>query len=321
MNQAVIPPNPSPWSATRFEHEAGPPRLCEFLEARSPALSSQSKLIEGLRRRIGGIERHESELGPRTGSALRSTAHRPKPWTVGASEIDSILGPQGLNAEAIHEIKPGTAGAGAASASMGFALRLAARRLQQLKAAQPDHASPRILWCITRASLHETGELYAPGLAALGLDPASLLIVETTRAADVLWAMEEGLKSSGLALVIGQPGRVDLTPARRLSLAAKHAATPCLLLTPHNAPAAAATSTRWRISPAASALHPFDARAPGHARVTATLERCQHHSNGDPLSLVLEWPHGPAGETHRVSVAAALAHRTLDAPFTRHRTG
>lgn len=316
MDQAAAPPaNPPPGPATRPEHaKPGLQRLCALdLEAR-PGHPRHAKLIEGLRRRIQDIERHVPVL-----AAPRS--NQPMPWRLGVPGADAFIGPSGLNTAAVHEIKPGTAGAGSTAASLGFALRLGARRVQQLKAAHPDCGVPRILWCVTRNSARETGELYAPGLAAFGLDPASILIVETARTSEALWAMEEGLKSASLALVIGQPGKIDLTPARRLSLAAEQSSTPCLLLTPGNSPSAAATSTRWRIDAATSAPHPFDARAPGSARITATLERCQHHLGGENLSFVLEWPHGRGEEAHRFSMATALAHRTADAPYARRRTG
>ena len=316
-----LTPRSLPWLAAPLKHEkAGPPRLSAFVSEARPALPHDTALIEGLRRRIHDIERHTPILAPVLEPG--STA----PWTPGIGDIDAYLGPAGLNASAVHEIKPATTGAGAAIASMGFALRLASRRLQQVTATHPDGPRPRILWCVTRNNAHETGELYAPGLAALGLDPACFLIVETARTSEALWAMEEGLKCAGLALVIGQPGAIDLTPARRLSLAAEHASTPCLLLTPQQAPSAAATATRWRIHPAPSAMHRFDGRAPGRPCLTATLERCQHSpgsslggsSRGDssqsfalPKSFVLEWPHGPDETAHRVAMAAALADRTL----------
>ena len=315
MTQVAKSPAYPPLVSSALETRlAGPPRLSALVMEARPAFSRHAKLIEGLRRRIHDIERHVPVLGtqPRAG--------RHVPWTLGAIEADTRLGSSGLDTTAVHEIKPAKAGASAAIASMSFVLRLAARRLQQLKALHPEAEPPRILWCVTRNSTHETGDLYAPGLKAFGLDPADILIVETARASETLWAMEEGLKSASLALVIGQPGSVDLTPARRLSLAAEQSATPCLLLTPHRASPAAATSTRWRIEPAPSSPHRFDANVPGHPRLKLTLERCQH-LNGNPLSLVLEWPHATECQAYRLPVAPALADRTLGPPHPWRRTG
>ncbi|MEQ1577373.1 MAG: hypothetical protein ABL894_06950 [Hyphomicrobium sp.] len=325
MDQAAFTPaDPPPGPASRLEHEKpGLQHLSAFVpEARLPP-HPKAKLIEGLRRRIGSIERHAP--------ALETSSNRPVPWTAGAREIDTYLGPSGLDTSGVHEIKPNVAGAGATAASMGFALRLAAGRLQQMRSAHCAANQSRILWCVTRNCTRETGELYAPGLKALGLDPACFLIIETARTPEALWAMEEGLKSAGLALVVGQftsmTGAIGLTPARRLSLAAEQASTPCLLLTPEHAPPAAATSTRWRIDPAPSTQHHFDPRAPGTPRLTATLERYQQHSASDPQSFivpksfVLEWPHARGDETHRIPLAAALAGRAAGPSYPKRRTG
>jgi hypothetical protein len=103
---------------------------------------------------------------------------------------------------------------------------------------------------------------------------------------------------------------VELTPARRLGLAAAGSLTPCLVVTDPRAPAAGSTATRWRIGALRSAPHPFDRDAPGARRFTASLERCRHAALApQALSLSLEW----SDETHRFRVASALAHRA-DAP-------
>ena len=73
-----------------------------------------------------------------------------------------------------------------------------------------------VLWCTSSQFIREAGELYGPGLSALGLDPNQFLIVEAHKDSDVLWAIEEGLRSKTQALVIGCLDDVPLTPARRL---------------------------------------------------------------------------------------------------------
>ena len=154
-------------------------------------------------------------------------------WTLGAAAIDRRLA-GGLAPAALHEIKPEgpSAAAGAAAgwaAALGFALRLARRRLDALGARSGEPAP--ILWCWPSALAREQGLPYGPGLSPLGLEPSAFLFVETARAADALWAMEEGLKSQSPALVIGVLDEVALTPARRLSLAAAEQRAPCVLIT------------------------------------------------------------------------------------------
>ncbi len=203
-----------------------------------------------------------------------------------------------------------TAGASAGNwaAALGFALRLAVRR------AKASSAPAHILWCWPSTFARELGLPCGQGLAAMGLDPAACLFVETKRASEALWAMEEGLKSASLALVVGVIKEAELTPARRLSLAAAGSLTPCLLVTDPRASGAGSTATRWRIGARASAAHPFETNAPGAPRYAVSLERCRNGSlNSQALSLPLEWSY----ETHRFRVAPALADRAHEPRHAR----
>jgi protein ImuA len=236
-------------------------------------------------------------------------------WSLGAAGLDAVLGPAGLDSSACHEIKPGSGTAASRAAALGFALALARRRLAADR--ERGKASPRILWCGTPRTRGDTGALYPPGLARFGLEASSFLMVEAQRAEEVLWALEEGLRSGSLLLAIGCLDKIALTPARRLSLAARDGATPALLLTAARAPSSGATATRWRIDPAASAAHPFDARAPGAPRLAVRLERCRSAPPATEAALPLEW----SDETHCFRVAAALADRAPEASHARRRAG
>ncbi len=227
-------------------------------------------------------------------------------WTLGVEEIDHHLR-GGLNAAALHEVKGEGSGTAAAdwAAALGFALRLTLRRLDALSP-QPASALPRILWCWPSVFARELGRPYGHGLTSLGLASSSCLFVETARVTDALWAMEEGLRSQSLALVVGILPEVALTPARRLSLAAAGGATPCLLITGPRAPPTGSTVTRWRVAQRQSAPHPFEADAPGAPRYAVSLERCREGACLlEASSLVVEW----SDETHRFRVAPRLADR------------
>ncbi len=164
----------------------------------------------------------------------------------------------------------------------------------------------------------ELGQPSLAGLAQIGLDPARLLIVETARQSDALNALEDGLKSSSLALAFGVFDAVDLTPARRLSLAAGVSATPCLLITHPAAPSAGATATRWRVTRQASAPHAFDARAPGDQRFSVAIERCRARPESSAQSsLVLEW----CDEARRFRLAAGMADHAVVSSRAARRTG
>jgi protein ImuA len=254
-------------------------------------------------------------LEERRALAETQPAPRAAAWSLGASGLDAVLGPAGLDISACHEIKPGSGKAASRAAALCFALALARRRLEV--DAGRGKAAPRILWCSTPGTSRDIGALYPPGLARFGLDAASFLMVEAQRAEDVLWTLEEGLRSGSLLLAVGCLDKIALTPARRLSLAARDGATPALLLTPARSPSSGATATRWRIDPAASAAHPFDARAPGAPRLAVSLERCRSAPPATEAALPLEW----SDETHCFRVAATLADRAPEASYARRHTG
>lgn len=257
-------------------------------------------------------------------------------WCLGAAAADALLGAGGLAVDAVHEVKPVLAGcpgsaaatrarsrhaavggvtAGDRAAALVFALALARRRLEAASgelsagAAAKSGGDGMILWCEPRHAARELGRLHAPGLAAFGLAADRLMLVETCNADEALWVLEEGLRSGALALAVGQFDDVALTPARRLALAAERFRTPCLLLTGARAPPVAATATRWRIGRTASALHPFDAQAPGASRLSVSLERCRGQPHAAERAFTLEW----SDEAYRFHMAAGMADRA-DAP-------
>lgn len=235
-------------------------------------------------------------------------------WGFGEDGIDSRLA-GGLDTAGVHEIGAahplaGRSAAAGRVAALHVALCLAIRRLDLLAGTSRDGERP-LLVCAADAVLAELGRPYGPGLLSLGLDPRRLILVEARRAADVLAAMEEGLRSSATALVLGLLEGVDATPARRLSLAAAAGATPCLLLTGPRHGGTLAVGTRWRAEPCPGAPHPFDPEAPGAPRFALGLDRCRLGAvKGDLPSRVLEWCH----ETHRFRVAAAVADRAHAPP-------
>lgn len=129
-----------------------------------------------------------------------------------------------------------------------------------------------LLWVQDHLSRRESGR---PCLAGLGRRP--LLYASLSRAADVLWTMEEGLRCRGLSAVIGeiwgQPEALSFTATRRLAMRAEESGTACWLIRHGAAPGLSAARARWRVSPLPSLADPHDPRAPGEPRWRVELFR------------------------------------------------
>lgn len=227
---------------------------------------------------------------------------------LGLPAADRVLG-GGLRRGTLHEIRPAAPGDGAAAT--GFALACVARfgsapgEAAAARAGRTEGTfralsglAPRTSWMWVRQDLagRETGEPYGPGLAALGLDPARLVLVAASDARDVLRAAEEGVRCPALAAVLvepwGDPRALDLTAVRRLALAAEDSGVAALLLRSgaHGGPSGAAT--RWSVAAAPCEALPSTGRLPGlgFPAFHATLERNRQQGGlGDGGSWIMEW--------------------------------
>jgi protein ImuA len=175
----------------------------------------------------------------------------------GIDAIDAVLPGSGLALGAVHEIcEQGSDGA-RASLSALFAAAILSR------------LPGPVLWCL------HSRDLFAPALARVGLHPDRVIYCETWKDAEVLPAMEEGLRHGGLAGVVGELVRLPLTPSRRLQLAAESSGVVALALRrsgpradEHNA-----SFSRWRVSAAPSG--PMIDFAMGRACWQLDLLRCR----------------------------------------------
>lgn len=289
----------------------------------SPSVSStagggvpRQALIDALRNQVEGIVPRAfagrsptpaptPDVGERAPACSFSSTSS---WTFGAAEIDGFLPWQGLAPHGLHELKP--AAAGDAAAAQAFAMALLARRLGPGEA---RHKS--LLWVAPWRDIAEGGWPYGPGLQQLGLDPTRLILVETRRDSDALWAIEEGMRSGALAGVLGSVSRLSLTAARRLSLAAGTHATPALVLTPAAIQGLPVAMSRWRIAAGAGASHPLEPGLPGRLRFTLALERCRGRECG--RTWIVEW----SDASFRFRVAAPLADRASRPDVARRRAG
>ncbi|HYM29742.1 MAG TPA: hypothetical protein VEU47_00490 [Candidatus Cybelea sp.] len=217
---------------------------------------------------------------------------------LGDAVLDAALPWGGLRRGGLHEI----AGAGHEAAASGFAAGLLARLLVPASEANAS-AHGMVLWCRLARDGRERGVPYGPGLARFGLTPSRLILVETRRAAEALWAMEEGLRCRRLVAVLGEGLPCDLVASRRLQLAAEAGGATALLVS-HAAASASVALSRWRVKPLPS--RPLPGGGPGPPRWQVALWRCRGGGNGE---WCVEWNDA----SRRFAVVAALADRPLAA--------
>ena len=155
-------------------------------------------------------------------------------------------------------------------------------------------------------------ELFAPGLAELGLAPERLIVVRARARAARLWALEEALRSPGLAAALAEVDRLSLTQSRRLQLAAEAKGVTALLLRPPGAGATpSAAATRWRIESSAQR---------GGRRTTARRAFGPPHWRVEPVAVAAAAAPAaggsPGGEEgwHEIADPLALAAESGDRP-------
>ena len=96
--------------------------------------------------------------------------------------IDQTFTHKAMPILCLNEIRTSSREAGVGS---GFLLGI----LSQLSARRQGP----LIWIATHKAFSEIGSLYGPGLHAFGMHPDRLLIVQTAKEKDALWAAEEAL--------------------------------------------------------------------------------------------------------------------------------
>jgi protein ImuA len=158
------------------------------------------------------------------------------------------------------------------AAGAGFALALAA----QSAAGKPW------LWVQDKPSRRRSGMPYIHGLPEGIRHNLHYIAAQTSE--DALFAMEEGLRCSGLSFVIGElsgdPKALGFTASRRLAVASEANGVPLYLLRGDASRQLSAARMRWDVMAAPSLPHRWDNRAPGAAQVQAELFRTRLYRPG-----------------------------------------
>jgi protein ImuA len=227
--------------------------------------------------RAADLLRKGSTKGPEEGPGTRANV----------AEIDGAL-PWGGFPAGLHEI----AAAYGDAARIGFAMSVIGRR-----------PGP-VLWCRSRRTALEAGDPYGPGIARLGLPPDRLILVEAAKPAELLWAMEEGARTKGVAAIVADGVSPDLTASRRLQLAAEAGGGLVFLLATGRQSVPSTALTRWFVGSAPSRP---EAEGPGRPCWKIELWRCR--GGGRPRDWMVEWDNAALS----LSVVSQMADRPLAA--------
>ncbi|MEM9938256.1 MAG: hypothetical protein AAF768_05375 [Pseudomonadota bacterium] len=224
---------------------------------------------------------------------LRQDIFRLKP----SSSIAPIGFPFGLGASGVHEVCETRHGD--LPALLGFSLAAKTRRRGAILHVQQSSLGL------------EHGDILQAGAAGLQAQLRPVLSVHTRKGTDALWAIEEGIKSAAVGLVIADIEDCDFTASRRLVLASSRYGVPVILLMPHNREGATAAAARWRVRPRLSGNNRFDPRGLGAARWHAVLERSRQAPHLAGRNFDLEWN----DETLSLTMVPGLAaHQTEARP-------
>jgi protein ImuA len=237
----------------------------------------------------------------------------------GEAAIDGCLPGGGLPLGGWHEVAAEGLEVETAAAPAAFTALMAAPLAAPYPATGQVAGRPggEVVWVLRR------DDLWAPGLAGLGLDPERLICVCVRDEAEVLAVMEDALSTTGVAAVVGEVEAADLTAGRRLQLACeKQRATGFLIRRrpfgglARKPATGSAAATRWRVASAPSEP-PAGEFGLGAPRFRVTLERTRGGRTGtwlleaqnafEPGAYRLDEDHG----THPLRLVAELGDRQL----------
>jgi protein ImuA len=147
-------------------------------------------------------------------------------------------------------------------------------------------------------------KVFPPALMGFGVKPDQVVFADIRKARDVMWATEEALKCSAIAVVVAEVGGLDLTASRRLQLSAEQSQTTGFLIRNDVHPGITSSASRWRITPAPS--EEID-RLPGVGHPSWKVELLRLR-NGMAGNWTIRYRHGKFEEIEKERYEA-VAHR------------
>lgn len=186
----------------------------------------------------------------------------------------------GLAGARHSEVFASTREASGPAAALAFARDALAAAPREATGEAEDRRA--VLWVQDREALRLTGRPYRPGLPP---DMRHRLVhVACDKCEDALFALEEGLRCREIAAVIGEiagnPGALDFTASRRLSLAAEKHGVPLWLVRLDAGRDLSSARLRWDVRAAPSIRPRWNGQAPGIPAWRAGLFRARVHPPG-----------------------------------------
>lgn len=231
--------------------------------------------------------------------AVLDGGHSRSRMPLGVESLDSALA-GGLARGRVHMVR--ATSAIAQGALTGFAICLLRRLMASADTShigadgkarpQQQQTEKPIVWC-PATPMGGSGMLYGAGLAALGLDPGRLLIVDAPNPARRMAVLEDILRTEGLTAVVAEYDGTQhsseywMRLARRAQLAAEASGTTGFLL--GGAATASGFETSWNISPYTAPHRAATDRASVRSwwpRWDVALTQAR---GGRPWRCVLEW--------------------------------
>jgi len=144
------------------------------------------------------------------------------------------------------------------------------------------HNGSIVLW------IH-TSLIFPSALSSFGIQPDRIIFINPAKDKDVLYIMEQALKCSDLAAVVGEVRQLDFTASRRLQLAVEQSCVTGFIICRNAAKAGITASVaRWRIT-SLPGIITDDSPGIGHPRWKAELLKIR---NGKPGAWEIHWFNG-----------------------------
>jgi protein ImuA len=130
-------------------------------------------------------------------------------------------------------------------------------------------------------------KIFPPALKLFGIEPDKIIFIQLHDQKQILWALEESLKSEGLAAVVGELKEIGFTASRRLQLAIEKSQVTGFILR-HHFTNTIASVAKWKINHIPSDIED-GLPGVGFPRWNVQLLKAR---NGKPGNWQLEWSAG-----------------------------